>query len=238
MTVATHPTLWLAFLAGMLSFLSPCCLPLYPSYISYISGVTFGADEKYAFNHRLRALTHTFCFIVGFSIIFYALGMSASLFGQVFVNYRSAIRMVGGIIVFFMGLFLTGLVTPKWMLMERKWAFQATKTSYIASILVGVSFAAGWSPCIGPILAAVLVMAATQSMLGLTLITAYILGFALPFFILGFTLGSVRKLAQYGAVLTKAGGYVMMVLGLLLMTNTMSKITVVLIKLYGGFTGF
>ncbi|MCL6443766.1 MAG: cytochrome c biogenesis protein CcdA [Alicyclobacillus sp.] len=238
MTLGTHPTIWLAFVAGVLSFLSPCCLPLYPSYISYISGVTFGQGEELTFNHRVRALTHTLFFIIGFSVIFLALGLSASLIGQIFVNYRNIIRIVGGVIVIVMGLVLSGLFTPKWLMMEKKWEFKTNKTSYLASILVGVSFAAGWSPCIGPILAAVLVMSATQSALGLALIVAYIVGFAIPFFLLGFTLGSVRKLAKYGAVLSKIGGYVMILIGVLLLTNSMSKITVSLIKLYGGFTGF
>ncbi|WP_206915821.1 cytochrome c biogenesis CcdA family protein [Alicyclobacillus suci] len=238
MSLGTHPTLWLAFIAGVLSFLSPCCLPLYPSYISYISGVTFNKSGEQSVNHRLRAVTHTLFFILGFSIIFFALGLSATLIGQLFVDYRDVIRIVGGIIVIVMGLTLSGLLTPKWLLMEKKWEFKGEGTSYLGSVLVGISFAAGWSPCIGPILAAVLVMSATQSALGIALILAYIVGFAIPFFILGLTLGSVRKLAKYGAVLSKIGGYIMILLGALLLTNSMTRITVWLIKLYGGFTGF
>lgn len=186
----------------------------------------------------MRAITHTLFFIIGFSIIFFALGLSATLIGTLFVNYRSVIRIVGGIIVIMMGLTLSGLVTPKWLFMEKKWEFKTNKTSYLGSVLVGISFAAGWSPCIGPILASVLVLSATQSSFGIALILAYIVGFAIPFFILGLTLGSVRKLTKYGALLSKIGGYVMIVLGVLLLTNSMSKITVWLIKLYGGFTGF
>lgn len=238
MTLSTHPTLWLAFIAGVISFLSPCCLPLYPSYISYISGVTFNKSGEQSVNHRLRAATHTLFFIIGFSIIIFALGLSATLIGQLFVDFRSVIRIVGGVIVITMGLALSGLLTPKWLLMEKKWEFKSERTSYLGSVLVGISFAAGWSPCIGPILAAVLVMSTTQSALGVSLILAYIVGFAIPFFILGLTLGSVRKLAKYGAVLSKIGGYIMILLGILLLTNSMSRITVWLIKLYGGFTGF
>jgi len=238
LTLGTHPTILLAFLAGILSFLSPCCLPLYPTYISYISGVTFGKGKEQTISHRLQAVTHTFFFIIGFSIIFLALGLSASLIGQLFVDFRRVIRIVGGIIVIVMGLALSGLVTPKWLLMEKKWEFKSKKTSYIGSILVGISFAAGWSPCIGPILAGVLVMSATKSTLGITLIFAYIVCFAIPLFIWGLTLGSVRKFAKYGAILSKIGGYIMIVLGVLLLTNSMTKITIWLIKLYGGFTGF
>lgn len=238
MSLGTHPTLWLTFVAGVLSFLSPCCLPLYPTYISYISGVTFSTGQQQSASRRLRAFTHTVFFVIGFSIIFFALGLSATLIGQFFAEYRNVIRIVGGVIVIVMGLALSGLLTPKWLMMEKKWEFRGEGTSYLGSVLVGISFAAGWTPCIGPILAAVLVMSATQSAFGISLILAYIVGFAIPFFILGMTLGSVRKLAKYGAILSKIGGYFMIVLGILLVTNSMTRITVWLIQLYGGFTGF
>lgn len=236
--MGSHPTLWLAFAAGFLSFISPCVLPLYPSYISYITGVTFAGGQGQTLNHRIKALTHTFFFVLGFAIIFLALGLSATLLGQVFIDYRNVIRIVGGIIVLVMGLTLTGLVTPKWLMMEKKWEYRGGKAGYVTSVLIGISFAAGWTPCIGPILASVLVLSATQSSFGMALILAYILGFAIPFFILAFTMGSVRKLARYGAILSKVGGYLMIFMGFLLASNMMSKITIWLIKLYGGFTGF
>ena len=236
--MGSHPTLWLAFAAGFLSFISPCVLPLYPSYISYISGVTFARGESQTLGHRMKALAHTFFFVLGFAIIFFALGMSATLLGQVFIDYRDVIRVVGGIIVIVMGLTLTGLVKLKWLMMERKWEYRGKKAGYITSVLIGISFAAGWTPCIGPILASVLVLTATQSTFGIALILAYIVGFAIPFFILAFTMSSVRKLARYGAILSKVGGYLMIFMGFLLATNMMSKITIWLIQIYGGFTGF
>ncbi|WP_439097678.1 cytochrome c biogenesis CcdA family protein [Ferroacidibacillus organovorans] len=228
----------LSFIAGVLSFLSPCCLPLYPSYISYISGVTFSPTETHTLNHRMKAVTHTLFFILGFSIIFFALGLSATLVGQVFVGYRNVIRIVGGVVVIIMGLALSGLLTPKWLMMEKRWEYKGKKTGYFGSVLVGISFAAGWSPCIGPILGAVLVLSASQSAYGVSLIMAYIVGFAIPFLILGASLGSVRKLTKYGALLSKIGGYIMIVMGVLLLTNMLSRITILLIRLYGGFTGF
>ena len=219
-----HPTLWLAFIAGLLSFVSPCCLPLYPSYISYISGMTFSGNEKHVLTHRLKALTHTLFFVIGFSIVFLALGLAATVLGQVFI--------------IIMGLSLSGLLNPKWLMMEKKWEYRTKKVSYGGSVLVGISFAAGWTPCIGPILASVLVMSANQPSTGLALILAYIAGFSIPFFVLAFTLSSVRKLVPYGALLSKIGGYLMIGLGILLITNLMTRITVGLIRLYGGFTGF
>lgn len=236
--MGVHPTIWLSFAAGFLSFISPCCLPLYPSYISYISGVTFTGSEQHTLNHRFKALSHTAFFVLGFSIIFFALGLSATLLGQFFVQYRPLIQISGGMLVVFMGLVLSGLISPKWLMMEKKWEYKGRTTGYIGSVLVGISFAAGWTPCIGPILASVLVLSAAQSSIGMSLILAYVIGFSIPFFILAFTLGSVRKLARYGALLSKIGGYLMILLGILLMTNMMTKITVWLIRLYGGFTGF
>ena len=233
-----HPTLWLAFIAGLLSFVSPCCLPLYPSYISYISGMTFSGNEKLVLAHRIKALTHTLFFVIGFSIVFFALGLSATVLGQVFVTHRNLIRIIGGGVVILMGLSLSGLLNPKWLMMEKKWEYNQTRVGYGGSVLVGISFAAGWTPCIGPILASVLVMSANQPSAGLTLILAYIAGFSIPFFVLAFTLSSVRKLVPYGALLSKIGGYLMIGLGILLITNLMTRITVGLIRLYGGFTGF
>lgn len=236
--VGTHPTLLLAFMAGLLSFVSPCCLPLYPSYISYISGMTFSGNEKHILVHRLKALTHTLFFVIGFSIVFLALGLSATVLGQVFITHRTLIRIIGGGLVVLMGLSLSGLLNPKWLMMEKKWEYRQTRVGYGGSVLVGISFAAGWTPCIGPILASVLVMSANQPSAGLALILAYIAGFSIPFFVLAFTLSSVRKLVPYGAMLSKIGGYFMIALGLLLITNLMTTITVGLIRLFGGFTGF
>ncbi|QSO52277.1 cytochrome c biogenesis protein CcdA [Alicyclobacillus curvatus] len=236
--MGAHPTLWLAFAAGLLSFISPCCVPLYPSYISYISGVTFAPGTAHSFRSRLKALSHTAFFVLGFSIIFFALGLSATAVGRLFIQYRDLIRVLGGIVIILMGLVLSELVKPKWLMMEKRWEYRKSKGSYVTSVLVGMSFAAGWTPCVGPILASVLVLSATQSTMGISLILMYIAGFALPFFALGFTLASVRKLARYGAVLSKISGYILIVMGVLLATNTLTRITVWLIRLYGGFTGF
>ena len=211
---------------------------MYPSYISYISGVTFGQGEQIAMSHRLKAMIHSLLFIMGFSLIFFALGLSASMVGQIFVEFRGLIRIIGVIIVILMGLHLSGLVSLKWLMIEKKWGVGNKKTGYLGSVLVGISFAAGWSPCIGPILSGVLILTATNSASGVPLIISYIIGFAIPFFILGFSLVSVRPLVKYGALLSKIAGYIMMLLGVMLITNSMSLMIEWLTKLYGGFTGF
>lgn len=233
-------TLWLAFGAGVLSFVSPCCLPLYPSYISYITGVSVSQLTEENRSAKIQRLTmiHTLFFIIGFSIIFFALGLSASWLGQFFTGNQELIRMIGGVLVIAMGLFVMGIIQPKFMMQEKKLSINRKSTSYLGSTLVGVGFAAGWTPCIGPILAAVLALSASNPSQGLGYITAYTLGFAIPFFVMAFFIGRTRWILKYSNKIMKAGGAVMVLTGILLYTGHMTKITTALIDLFGGFTGF
>ncbi|MDB5084383.1 MAG: cytochrome biosis protein [Bacilli bacterium] len=233
------PSLTIAFAAGLLSFVSPCCLPLYPSYISYITGVSF--DQIKSAEHRgvrSRAVIHSLFFIIGFSIIFVALGLSASLIGQFFITYKTIVRVLGGALIIVMGLFLLELIQWDFLFREKKWHLASKPTGYLGSILVGISFAAGWTPCIGPILSGVLLYAASNPGSGLLLMTSYTLGFAIPFLILAVTLGSIRWLQRYSMIVSKIGGAIMVVMGVLLMTDQMTRITAWLIHLTGGFTGY
>ncbi|BCJ88294.1 cytochrome c biogenesis CcdA family protein [Effusibacillus dendaii] len=234
------PTIYLAFVAGLLSFVSPCCLPLYPSYISYITGVSFD-EMKSAENRkkiRKKALLHSVFFVVGFSIIFMALGMSASAIGQLFVIYKNEVRQVGGILVILMGLFLAGVIKADFLYRQKKWVIRSKPAGYLGSVLVGISFAAGWTPCVGPILASVLVLAATNPSSGMILMFFYALGFGLPFLILAYTLGSLRWILRYSDKISRIGGWLMVAMGILLFTNWISRLTVWLIGLFGGFVGF
>lgn len=233
-------TLWLAFGAGVLSFISPCCLPLYPSYISYITGVSVSQLKGDEQTGKIRKLTmfHTLFFIIGFSIIFFALGLSASWIGQFFIGNQDLIRMLGGILIIAMGLFVMGVIKPSFLMKERKWSVSRKPAGYFGSALVGMGFAAGWTPCIGPILTAVLLLSASNPSQGLGYITAYTLGFALPFFIMAFFIGRTRWILKYSSKIMKIGGAVMVLTGILLYTGHMTKITTTLIDLYGGFTGF
>lgn len=234
-----QPTIWIAFVAGFLSFLSPCVLPLYPTYLSYISGISLAnLEQGQRRNFRLRAVSQTFFFVLGFSLIFFALGLSATAVGHLFILYRSWIRIIGGVLIIGMGLFVSGWFVPSRLMQEKKWHYQKAKVSYIGSFFVGISFAAGWTPCIGPILSSVLVLATIQASAGMALISAYIVGFSLPFFVFSATLSSLRSIVRYGAILSKIGGYGMIVMGILLVTNWISQFTIQLIQLYGGFTGF
>lgn len=235
-----NPNFWVAFAAGILSFLSPCCLPLYPSYISYITGISYDKmqGERDKLQIRRAALMHSVFFVLGFSVIFVALGASAGLIGRFFVQYKDVIRQIGGIVIIVMGLFLAGVIKWEYLMKERKWHLRNKPAGYLGSMLVGVSFSAGWTPCIGPILTAVLAIAATDPANGAWLMVAYSLGFAIPFLVLAYSLGSVRWLIRYAGTIARIGGIVMVIMGILLYTNAMTVITVYLIRLFGGFTGF
>ncbi|MFE5319993.1 cytochrome c biogenesis CcdA family protein [Paenibacillus sp. NPDC056579] len=219
--------LWIALWAGFASFISPCCLPLYPSYLSYITGISVSQLKEGA-NTGVRAKTvsHTLCFIIGFSIIFYSLGWGAGLVSNLFIDYKDLLRQIAAILIFAMGLFLLGIFQPQWLLKERKVQWKFKPAGYLGSILVGMGFAAGWSPCIGPILSAILALAATNPDSWFPLISMYSLGFAIPFFVLAFFIGTTKWILRYSSKIMKIGGGLMIVMAILLYTDQMTRITI------------
>lgn len=219
---------WIAFLAGLASFISPCCLPLYPSYLSYITGMSVQQlkTEQNKKEVRFRTMTHTLAFILGFSAVFYTLGVGAGLFGNFFNNNRDLIRQLSAILIILMGLFLVGIFQPKFLMRDFKMDFKFKPAGYIGSFIFGIGFSAGWSPCVGPILAAIIALAATEPGAWFPLITAYTLGFAIPFFVLAFFIGSTKWIVKYSGIMMKIGGALMLLMGVLLFTNQMTKITI------------
>ncbi len=217
--------IWIALGAGFLSFISPCCLPLYPSYLSYITGISVGQLKEDAGKKevRRRLLAHTLLFILGFSVIFFSLGAAAGLIADIFAAYRELISKIAGILVAVFGLFMLGIFRPQILMRERKFQFQKP-VGYFGSFVIGIGFAAGWSPCIGPILGAIISLASTESGLWLPMITAYTAGFAVPFFILAFFIGQARWLLRYSNMLMKVGGVIMIILGVLLYSGRMMMI--------------
>ncbi|WP_020616811.1 cytochrome c biogenesis CcdA family protein [Paenibacillus daejeonensis] len=220
--------IWLAFGAGFLSFISPCCLPLYPSYLSYITGisVTDLKAERRTRDVRIRTMVHTFFFMIGFCIVFYTLSYGTSAFGDFFRDYERLIRQISAIMIIVLGLVLVGFWQPRFLMKERKMDVQLGKKSYLGSIIFGIGFSAGWSPCVGPILSAILLLAATNPGTWFQLTTAYALGFAIPFFVLAFFIGSTRWILKYSSTIMKIGGGVMILMGILLFTDQMSRLTV------------
>ncbi|MEK5324464.1 cytochrome c biogenesis CcdA family protein [Aeribacillus sp. FSL M8-0254] len=215
---------FLAFGAGFLSFISPCSLPLYPAFLSYITGVS--ANELKTENAMLqkRSLLHTFFFLVGFSAIFIAMGFGTSLIGNFFLNYQDLIRQIGAILIIFFGLVILGVFQPDVLMKERRIEFKNRPAGFLGSVLIGMAFAAGWTPCTGPILMVVIGLAATNPSSGVLYMTAYVLGFAVPFFILSFFIGWMNWIKKHNVKIMKIGGIFMIFMGILLFFDWMTKI--------------
>ena len=217
----------IAFSAGLLSFVSPCVLPLVPSYITYITGVSFKDLSEGGSKGKLRWLTisHSLLFIMGFSLIFVLMGASASYLGQALVQYQSWIMKVGGILIIILGLHFTGWITIPFLQMERRFELKQKPLGYLGSFLVGVVFAAGWTPCVGPILSTILLYASTAKSFttGIVLLAAYSMGLGLPFFAaslaLNTFLSAFDKIKRYLRVITVASGVFLIVIGILLLTD-------------------
>ncbi|MFK9116033.1 cytochrome c biogenesis protein CcdA [Peribacillus castrilensis] len=235
----TDVNIFLAFGAGFLSFISPCCLPLYPAFLSYITGVS--VDELKGNNGIMqkRAILHTMFFLLGFSVIFLALGLSTSLIGNLFLEYQDIIRQLGAIIIVFFGLVACGLFQPKFLMKEKKVNFKSKPTGFFGSGLVGMGFAAGWTPCTGPILAAVIAMGVSNPNASLLYMLMYTLGFSIPFFIMAFFIGNLKWIKKYNVKFIKFGGYLMIFMGIFLYFDWMTKIISFLtVYIFRGFTGF
>lgn len=219
-------TIWLAFVAGLISFFSPCVLPLYPAFISYITGISVSQlSDAPTKEVRVRTLLHTLFFVLGFSLIFYSLGYLSGLFSFLFEDYQKLVSQIAGIFIIVMGLFILGVFKPQLLMREFKMKWNIKPLGYFGTFLIGIGFAAGWTPCIGPILSSILVLA-MESGQWVSLMTAYSLGFAIPFFVMGFFIGSTRWISKYSNVILKIGGVVLLVMGTLLFTGQMIKITV------------
>jgi cytochrome c-type biogenesis protein len=234
----TDVNFFLALGAGFLSFISPCCLPLYPAFLSYITGVSVSELKNENIFVQKRSLLHTIFFLVGFSIIFIAIGFGTSFIGKFFMQYQDLIRQLGALFIIFFGFIIVGVFKPEFLMKDRKIQFQNRPEGYIGSILIGIAFAAGWTPCTGPILASVIALAATNPQSGVLYMFAYSLGFAIPFILLSFFIGRLQWIRKYNVRIMKIGGYIMIFMGVILFFDWMTKITIYLTDLFGGFTGF
>jgi len=230
--------IFLAFGAGFLSFISPCCLPLYPAFLSYITGMSINELKTDNAMLQRRSLLHTLFFLVGFSAIFIAIGFGTSLIGNFFLDYKDLIRQLGAIFIVIFGLVVIGVFTPETLMKDRRIEFKNRPAGFFGSVLIGMAFAAGWTPCTGPILASVLALAASNPGSGVIYMTAYVLGFAIPFFILSFFIGRMKWIRKNSGKIVKVGGYVMIAVGIMLFFDWMTVILAYLTSVFGGFTGF
>ncbi len=219
--------LLVAFSAGVLSFLSPCVLPLVPSYVTFITGLSLEEAESRVSPPEVRrsAIVHSLLFIAGFSLVFVLLGASATAAGQFFREHQSLVRRVGGAIVVLLGLHLLGALRLPFLQADRRLHLRDKPVGYVGTALVGVAFAAGWTPCIGPILGAILTLAATTERVrdGVGLLAVYALGLGLPFFLasIGTTsfLTLFRRFRRFLRPVSLASGALLIIVGVLIFTN-------------------
>lgn len=219
--------LLVAFGAGVLSFISPCVLPLVPVYLGYLSGAAIEGESA----SRARTVAHAFAFVVGFTLVFVALGASVGLVGYVLLRYLPIIVRVGGVVLILLGLHLTGLVRIPFLYVEKRLEVKKQGgDTYWTSFLVGMVFAFGWSPCVGPILSGILLLASASQTVGrgALLLAVYSLGLGLPFLITAFALSLVtrwlRKLNRYMNVVSIAAGVFLIVMGVLLFAGWFERL--------------
>lgn len=246
--MAHQPISWtLAFLAGLVSFVSPCVLPIVPSYVSYITGLSFeeltGRSQSLSRQVILReSLVHAIVFSLGFSTLFIGFGASASFLGELLLTYQDIIRRLGAILIILFGLFIAGWLRIPFLDRELHLSFRGKKATLSGSFLVGIGFAAGWTPCVGPILGAILFYAGTQGtvMKGVFLLSFYSLGLAIPFILasvlFNLFLGSMRSLRQWMPWITRVSGSFLVVMGVLIFTNAFSIISAFLTQHHIGWT--
>lgn len=234
MTAESHNiTFVIAFSAGFLSFVSPCVLPLIPSYVSYITGISFedlveGGEEK---NFTRVTLYNSLAFISGFTLIFVALGASSSYIGSILRDYQELIMRVGGLLVIFFGLFILGVIKFDFINREKKFHLQEKPAGYLGSVFVGIVFAAGWTPCIGPMLGSILSLATSEGsvLFGIQLLFVYSIGLGLPFLITSLALNTflhhLPKVTRHMKVITTVSGLILVGVGALLVTDRFTDLT-------------
>lgn len=228
-----------AFIAGFLSFLSPCVLPLIPSYITYITGLSFSDLQAEHPPHKVRQQTiiHSLLFIAGFTCVFMLMGFSASFLGDFLQEHKTAIRRVGGILIVIFGIHVSGLFDMGMLLKEKRLTLHRKPAGYLGSFIVGIAFAAGWTPCIGPILATILAVAATEGRGGWLLLT-YSMGLAIPFFLSSLALHQFlvlfTRFKKYIRIFEIVTGVFLIIVGILIFTNYLSIFSRYITMWFGG----
>jgi cytochrome c-type biogenesis protein len=217
-----NTTLSVAFLAGLISFLSPCILPVIPGYISYISGTSL---EKLVEKKNNLIVIKTIFFSLGFSLVFIALGSTASVLGNFFLNNSSVLRIIAGLIIIFFSLQLVGIINFKFMSKDIRFFTSQYSDNLAFPLIVGAAFGFGWTPCIGPILGSILALAAIEENFtkSILLLSFYSLGLAVPFILSGILFSKFlffsKKLKKYMPIITKIGGLILLITGIGILTN-------------------
>ncbi len=218
--------LFVAFAAGVLSFLSPCVLPLVPSYLGFITGMSI---EEMS-NRRRTAMTHAFLFVTGFSLVFILVGLSATALGRA-LNFNSVwLARIGGVMIILFGVYLLGIFQLPFLEREKRLHLENKPLGYLGSVIVGMAFAAGWTPCIGPVLGGILTMASTQQDLarGAGLLAVYSAGLAIPFLVTAWAVESFfqwfEKFRRFLPLVQKASGALLILVGVLLVSGQFTRL--------------
>ena len=219
----------LAFSAGLLSFLSPCVLPLVPAYISYLTGSTI--EELKDDKAKLFTLYKSFGFVLGFSIIFILMGLSITSLGKLLITHKDLFRKVGGTLIVVFGLHTIGLFKIKLFYREKRFLLFDKVKGPFSSVLIGMAFAAGWTPCIGPILSSILIYATSMNSIGkgVLLLVMYSLGLAVPFILTAMAIGSFteqfRKFSKFLPIISTISGMLMITIGVMIFTNKLALLS-------------
>lgn len=219
-----------SFLAGILTFVSPCVLPLIPAYLSFITGASLDELKSEGRTFR-RTFLNALFFVLGFSAVFVLLGASASFLGNLLLEKKDVLRWVGGIVVIVFGLHIAGVIRIPLLYSEKRARPGPVRAGYLGAFLVGLAFAAGWTPCVGPILSSILILASTQETVsrGVALLSVYSLGMGIPFLLTAlFINGTLRlfsSIKKYYRAIEIASGAILIIVGLLLLTDRFAVLT-------------
>lgn len=219
-----------AFLAGLVSFISPCVLPLVPSYLSFLTGTSLeDLKAETTAEAKTRVILHALAFIAGFTIVFIAIGLSASAIGSVFANNKRLVEILGGAIIIVLGLQMMGVLKIPQLMMDKRVHLVPKKQSFWVSFLVGLGFAAGWSPCIGPILSGIILLASQEKLPQATfLLFCYSMGLAIPFLITAAaitqSLGALNKIKRYLPAIEMSSGAILVATGLVVAFDQFTRV--------------
>ena len=226
--MAQEIPLTIAFLAGVFSFLSPCVLPIVPGFVSYIVGKSFSDIQNSSKKDNLKLLPLIILFIIGFSIVFIIMGASIDFLSDFFYDLKKEMNIFSGFLIIFLGLFFLGILKVPILNLERKLKFDKLQNLSFFPLLIGMAFAFGWSPCIGPILGSVLAIAINDSVNGTLLLTIYSIGLGVPFLIVGLMMGkliilskNLAKFSRYFQILT---GLILLSTGILILNGTIQSL--------------
>ena len=227
-----------AFGAGFISFLTPCVLPIIPGYISYITGKNLNEIEQ----DKKAVLIKTILFSIGFSLVFIILGATASAVGNILLFLTNELRIAAGVVIILFSLQMLGILSFNFLNQEKRIETQSYKDNYAFPLLVGAAFAFGWTPCIGPVLGSILALSATEASIGsgILLLSFYSLGLAIPFVLSGYFMNkflTTRKgFSKYYGRVTKTGGAILLITGVLIATNQIQVISYYILTMFPFLT--